>query len=453
MINNNKFPKDFMWGTATSSYQIEGAPDLDGKGPSVWDHFSHTEGNIKNGDTGDIACDHYHLWPEDLKLLKNLGVNSYRFSISWPRILPTGKEKKPNQKGLDFYSRLVDNLLEKEITPFITLNHWDIPQGLEDDGGWVERMMVDAFVEYSYHVSKSLGDRVTYWITHNEPWCVSHIGYIDGHKPPGLKNKWAKSLAAAHHLLLSHGMALPEIKSNVQGARVGITLNLNTAIPASPSEYDKKACTFFDNMFNRLFLEPLYNSKYPTELFDELKERGEIVDDDLNFLKEGDLDIISRETDFLGVNYYSRGVVRDEEVNQEKNLPKNIEMGPKTDFGWEVYPRGIYDLLLDLKHKYGADNIYITENGCSYSDGPDESNKVNDQRRIDYHHTHLTEIKNAIDDGVDCKGYFAWSLMDNFEWAQGFSQRFGLIWVNFDSLERIPKESYYWYKSYILENT
>ena len=279
-------------------------------------------------------------------------------------------------------------------------------------------MMVDAFVEYSHHVSKSLGDRVTYWITHNEPWCVSHIGYIDGHKPPGLKNKWAKSLSAAHHLLLSHGMALPEIRSNVKGARVGITLNLNTAIPASPSEYDKKACTFFDNMFNRLFLEPLYNSKYPTELFDELKERGEIVDDDLNFLKEGDLDIISRDTDFLGVNYYSRGVVRDEEVSQEKNLPKNIEMGPKTDFGWEVYPRGIYDLLLDLKHKYGADNIYITENGCSYSDGPDENNKVDDQRRIDYHHTHLTEIKNAIDDGVDCKGYFAWSLMDNFEWAR-----------------------------------
>ena len=452
MINNNKFPKDFMWGTATSSYQIEGAPDLDGKGPSVWDHFSHIEGNIKNGDTGDIACDHYHLWPEDLKLLENLGVNSYRFSISWPRILPTGKEKKPNQKGLDFYSRLVDNLLEKEITPFVTLNHWDIPQGLEDDGGWVDRMMVDAFVEYSYHVSKSLGDRVTYWITHNEPWCVSHIGYIDGHKPPGLKNKWAKSLSAAHHLLLSHGMALPEIRNNVKDAQVGITLNLNTAIPASPSEYDKKACTFFDNMFNRLFLEPLYNSTYPTELFDELKKRGEIVDDDLSFLKEGDLEIISRETDFLGVNYYSRGVVRDEEVSEEKNLPKNIEMGPKTDFGWEVYPKGIYDLLLDLKHKYGADNIYITENGCSYSDGPDESNKVNDQRRIDYHHTHLTEIKNAIDDGVDCKGYFAWSLMDNFEWAQGFSQRFGLIWVDFDSLERIPKESYHWYKSFILEN-
>ena len=452
MIDNNKFPKDFIWGTATSSYQIEGAPDLDGKGPSVWDHFSHTKGNIKNGDTGDIACDHYHLWPEDLKLLEHLGVNSYRFSISWPRILPTGKEKKPNQKGLDFYSRLVDNLLEKEITPFVTLNHWDIPQGLEDDGGWVDRMMVDAFVEYSYHVSKSLGDRVTYWITHNEPWCVSHIGYIDGHKPPGLKNKWAKSLLAAHHLLLSHGMALPEIRNNVKDAQVGITLNLNTAIPASPSEYDKKACTFFDNMFNRLFLEPLYNSKYPTEFFDELKKRGEIVEDDLNFLKQGDLEIISRETDFLGVNYYSRGVVRDEEVSEEKNLPKNIEMGPKTDFGWEVYPRGIYDLLLDLKNKYGADNIYITENGCSYPDGPDETNKVNDQRRIDYHHTHLAEIKNAINDGVDCKGYFAWSLMDNFEWAQGFSQRFGLIWVNFDSLERIPKESYHWYKSYILEN-
>ena len=452
MSNNNTFPKDFFWGTATSSYQIEGAPNKDGKGLSVWDTFSHKEGNIKNGDTGDIACDHYHLWPKDIELLENLGVNSYRFSISWPRILPTGRERIPNQSGLDFYSRLVDNLLEKGITPFVTLNHWDIPQGLEDKGGWVERSMTHAFVEYSYHTSKHLGDRVKHWITHNEPWCVSHIGYVAGHKPPGLKNNWAKSLSAAHHLLLSHGMAVPEIRSNVEDAKVGITLNLNTAIPASPSEHDKKACDFFDNMFNRLFLDPLYRKKYPTKLFDQLKQRKDINDSDLNFIKENDLQIISRKTDFLGVNYYSRGVIRSNEISESQNLPKNVEMGPETDFGWEVYPPGLYDLLVKLKKEYDVGTIYITENGCSYSDGPNEENKIKDQRRIDYHHSHLLEIQKAIDDGVDCMGYFAWSLMDNFEWAQGFSQRFGLVWVDFESLERTPKESYHWYKNYISNN-
>ena len=247
-------------------------------------------------------------------------------------------------------------------------------------------------------------------------------------------------------------MAIPEIRNNTKDAQVGITLNLNTAIPASPSEHDKRARDFFDNMFNRLFLEPLYNKKYPIELFDELKKRQDITAEDLNFIRENDLELIARKTDFLGVNYYSRGVIRDEEISENKNLPRNVEMGPKTDFGWEVYPPGIYDLLILLKKDYGVGTIFITENGCSYSDGPDKENKINDQKRIDYHRTHLIEIQKAINDGVDCKGYFAWSLMDNFEWAQGFSQRFGLIWVDFESLDRIPKESYHWYKNYILNN-
>ena len=452
MLKKDTFPKNFMWGTATSSYQIEGAPDTDGKGPSVWDKFSHTKGNIKNGDTGDIACDHYHLWSKDIELLNRLGVNSYRFSISWPRIFPTGEENAPNQKGLDFYSRIVDTLLEYDIIPFVTLNHWDIPQGLEDKGGWTNRMMTEAFVKYCHYVSKHLGDRVKYWITHNEPWCVSHIGYIAGYKPPGIKNNWPKSLSAAHHLLLSHGMVLPEIKINSRNAEAGITLNLNTSIPASPSKYDKEASWFFDNMFNRLFLEPLYKGKYPLALFEELKKRNAIADSDLGFIKENDLDLIATKTDFLGVNYYSRGVIRNEEIDENKNMPRNVEMGPTTDFGWEVYPAGIYDLLIQLKNKYNVEDIYITENGCSYSDGPNADKKIDDQRRIDYHRSHLEELKLAIRDGVNCKGYFAWSLMDNFEWAQGYSQRFGLIWVDFDSLERIPKESYFWYKNYIAEN-
>ncbi|MBT4661932.1 MAG: beta-glucosidase, partial [Candidatus Marinimicrobia bacterium] len=446
MPENKPYPRDFKWGTATSSYQIEGAPTAGGKGPSVWDTFSHIEGKIKNGDTGDRACDHYHLWRDDIGLLKNLGVNAYRFSISWPRIFPTGKENEPNQIGLDFYSRLVDALLENQITPFITLNHWDIPQGLEDIGGWTERDIVHDFVKYSYHVSRHLGDRVKHWITHNEPWCVSYIGYIGGHKPPGLKNNWVKSLAAAHHLLLSHGMAIPEIRNNSKQSDVGITLNLNTAIPASGSTYDEDACRFFDGQFNRLYLNPLYNNEYPDDVFEYLKTKSLISESDLNFIKQGDLNIISTKTDFLGVNYYSRAVIRNEEIDEKKNLPRNVEMGPKTDFGWEIYPPGIYDLLMRLKKEYKVQNIYITENGCSYSDGPNSEGKINDKRRIEYYRSHLTELKRAIEDGVPCSGYFAWSLMDNFEWAQGFSQRFGLIWVDFETLERIPKDSYYWYK-------
>ena len=452
MPENKPFPKGFKWGTATSSYQIEGAPTAGGKGPSVWDTFSHIEGKIKNGDTGDRACDHYHLWRDDIGLLKNLGVNAYRFSISWPRIFPTGKENEPNQIGLDFYSRLVDALLENQITPFITLNHWDIPQGLEDIGGWTERDIVHDFVKYSYHVSRHLGDRVKHWITHNEPWCVSYIGYIGGHKPPGLKNNWVKSLAAAHHLLLSHGMAIPEIRNNSKQSDVGITLNLNTAIPASGSTYDEDACRFFDGQFNRLYLNPLYNNEYPDDVFEYLKTKSLISESDLNFIKQGDLNIISTKTDFLGVNYYSRAVIRNEEIDEKKNLPRNVEMGPKTDFGWEIYPPGIYDLLMRLKKEYKVQNIYITENGCSYSDGPNSEGKINDKRRIEYYRSHLTELKRAIEDGVPCSGYFAWSLMDNFEWAQGFSQRFGLIWVDFETLERIPKDSYYWYKKYISAN-
>jgi beta-glucosidase len=452
MPENKPFPRDFKWGTATSSYQIEGAPTVGGKGPSVWDSFSHIEGKINNGDTGDTACDHYHLWHDDIGLLKNLGVNAYRFSISWPRIFPTGKENEPNQIGLDFYSRLIDTLLGNQITPFITLNHWDIPQGLEDSGGWPERDIVHEFVKYSYHVSKHLGDRVKNWITHNEPWCVSYLGYIEGRKPPGLINKWPKSLATAHHLLLSHGMAIPEIRNNSKQSEVGITLNLNTAIPASGSTYDEDTCRFYDGQFNRLYLNPLYKNEYPDDVFEYLKTKSLISESDLNFIKQGDLKIISTKTDFLGVNYYSRAVIRNEEIDEKNNLPRNVDMGPKTDFGWEIYPLGIYDLLMRLKNEYKVQNIYITENGCSYGDAPNLEGKIEDNRRIEYHQSHLTELKRAIEDGASCNGYFAWSLMDNFEWAQGFSQRFGLIWVDFETLERIPKDSYYWYKKYISEN-
>ena len=444
-----KKEKTFNWGVATSSYQIEGAHDTDGRGPSVWDVFSHTKGRVKNGDTGDIACDHYNKFSDDIILMRELGVDSYRFSVSWPRIFPIGTEDKINQSGMDFYDRLVDTLLENNITPFVTLNHWDIPQGLEDLGGWTNRDMVQQFVKYSHYLSRDLGDRVANWITHNEPWCISFLGYVEGRKPPGLKGAWAKSLHTAHHLLLSHGKAVPEIKSNVRNAKVGITLNLNTAIPASDSEYDKKECDFYDAQFNRLYLDPLYKKKYPKLLFDRLLEKGAIKQSDLNFIEEGDLRTISTPTDFLGVNYYSRAVIRDESVDEKLNEKQKITMGPKTDFGWEVYPRGIYDLLKRLQDDYNVNEIMVTENGCSYGDGPDENKKVNDINRVEYHRSHIEQILIAVDEGIPCTAYFAWSLMDNFEWAEGYSQRFGLIWVDFDTLERIPKESYYWYQKFL----
>ncbi len=449
---NTVFSNDFIWGVATSSYQIEGAPDSDGKGPSVWDTFSHTPGKIKNNDNGDLACDHYNLWPQDIKLMVKLGINAYRFSISWPRIFPTGVEKTPNQLGLDFYDRIVDSLLENNITPFITLNHWDMPQGLEDHGGWPNRSIVEQFVKYTHHVSKVLGDRVKNWITHNEPWCISYLGYIIGRKPPGLINAWPKSLATAHHLLLSNGIAIKEIKLNSHQSQVGITLNLNTAEPASKSSYDNEACQLYDSQFNRLYLDPIYKGQYPNNLFQYLINKDLIKESDLDFIRPNDLKIISDKMDFLGVNYYSRAIIRDEEVDDKKNLPQTIKMGPKTDFGWEVYPTGIYDLMMRLKNDYHVPKIYITENGCSYGDSPNESGIINDQKRIDYYSSHLEELKKAIYDGAPCEGYFAWSLMDNFEWAEGYSQRFGLVWIDFDSLKRIPKNSFYWYKNYISKN-
>ena len=448
-MEKTKQKKPFNWGVATSSYQIEGAHDIDGRGPSVWDVFSHTKGRVKNGDTGDIACDHYNKFYDDIKLMKDLGVDSYRFSVSWPRIFPIGTEDKINQSGMDFYDRLVDTLLENNITPFVTLNHWDIPQGLEDLGGWTNRDMVEQFIKYSHYLSRGLGDRVSNWITHNEPWCISFLGYVEGRKPPGLKGAWAKSLHTAHHLLLSHGKAVPEIKSNVRNAKVGITLNLNTAIPASDSEYDKKECAFYDAQFNRLYLDPLYKKKYPELLFKRLLEKEAIEQSDLNFIKDGDLKKISTPTDFLGVNYYSRAVIRDESVDETLNEKHKVAMGPKTDFGWEVYPRGIYDLLKRLQDEYSVNEIMITENGCSYGDGPNENKKVNDVKRVEYHRSHIEQILIAVDEGIPCTGYFAWSLMDNFEWAEGYSQRFGMIWVDFDTLERIPKESYYWYQKFL----
>lgn len=446
-----EFPKDFIWGVATSSYQIEGAWDEDGKGESIWDRFSHTPGKIEDGSNGDVACDHYHRWAEDVALMASLGLQSYRFSISWPRVLPEGRGAI-NQAGLDFYSRLVDGLLEAGILPFPTLYHWDLPQALQDEGGWPARSTAEAFAEYADVVSRNLGDRVKHWITHNEPWVPAFVGYMEGRHAPGVQD-WSTALSASHHLLLSHGKAVPIIRSNSPGAEVGITLNLSSAMPASPSAADYAAFRHFDGFLNRWFLDPLYGRRYPADMVDTYVSRGQLPADGMSFVQDGDLDAISDHTDFLGVNYYIRQVLRDDAA--EENLPQTVFVAPEsewTEMGWEVYPNGLYELLTRLHLDYRPSKIYITENGASYSDGPDSDGRVRDQRRVDFLRGHLEAAHRAIQTGVPLAGYYAWSLMDNFEWARGYAQRFGIVWVDYDSQQRIPKDSALWYKDVIAQN-
>jgi len=441
--NKFQFPSDFIWGAATASYQIEGAWDEDGKGENIWDRFSHTPGKVENGDTGDVACDHYHRWQDDLKLMQDLGLNAYRFSVAWPRILPSG-QGKINQAGLDFYSRLIDTLLEAKIEPHITLYHWDLPQALEDLGGWPERSIVDAFVEYTDLVSRILGDRVKNWITLNEPFVSAFIGYWEGRHAPGITDI-DQAVKASHHLLLSHGKAVPVIRQNSFGAKVGITLNLTHAEPASPSLFDKKAAVWRDGFINRWFLDPLGGRGYPQDM---VVNFGQIMD----FIHDGDLADIMVPTDFIGVNYYTREVCRSTEVSEEDNLPQITFRGDEiTEMDWEVYPEGIYKVLCRLYFDYDYRNIVITENGAAFPEKVIDD-QVDDQDRLSYIKRHLIMTNKAIQAGVPVKGYFAWSLLDNFEWAHGYSKRFGLIHVDYQTLQRIPKSSAYWYKQVIKDN-
>lgn len=440
------FPKNFIWGAATSSYQIEGAWQDDGKGESIWDRFSHTPGKIEDATTGDVACDHYYRWPEDVALMRSLNLQAYRFSISWPRILPEGVGRV-EQKGLDFYGRLVDGLLEAGITPFATLYHWDMPQALQDKGGWPERFMVDAFAEYADVVSRYLGDRVQNWMTHNEPWVAAFLGYQVGVHAPGLQDQ-AAALRAAHHLLLSHGRAVPIIRANSPDAEVGMVLNTTHVYPASASAADYHQGRWLDGWINRWFMDPLYGRHYPTDMVSAFNDQL----NGLDFVRPGDMEAIAVHTDFLGINYYSRSVTRDEKAAD--NLPRLIDpsVNEHTDIGWEVYPDGLFGLLTRLDSHYRIPKIYITENGASYNVGPDAHGRVPDQRRLDYLRDHLLACHRAIENGVPLAGYFAWSLMDNFEWAKGFSQRFGLVWVDYETQQRIPKNSALWYRDVIAQN-
>ena len=441
------FPDDFLWGAATASYQIEGAWDADGKGESIWDRFTHTPGKIQDGSTGDVACDHYHRWQEDIALMKSLNLRAYRFSISWPRILPAGRGQI-NQAGLDFYSRLVDGLLEADIQPFATLYHWDLPQALQDEGGWPSRNTAEAFVEYADVISRRLGDRVKNWMTLNEPWCISFLSHQIGEHAPGWQD-WTAALRAAHHVLLSHGWSVPVLRRNSPGAEVGIVLNFEHVQPATSSAADFHAARRQDGYFNRWFLDPVYGRYYPADMVADYISGG-YLPHGLDFVQEGDRRTMGVQTDFLGVNYYTRDIIR----QGPDNMPQPVDLPDveRTEMGWEIYPQGLYHLLNRLHFEYQIPKLYVTENGCSFSDGPDASGRVADQRRLNYLRDHFAAVHRAMQNGVPLAGYFVWSLMDNFEWAKGYLQRFGIVYVDYETQQRYPKDSALWYKDVIANN-
>jgi beta-glucosidase len=443
----DRFPATFIWGTATSAQQIEGGRHTEGRADSIWDHFAASPGNIADGSDPDTACDHYTRWAEDIELMRWLGTNAYRFSTSWSRVMPDGRT--PNALGLDFYDRLIDGLLAVGIAPFLTLNHWDIPQALQERGGWPARDTVGAFVDYAAAVSARLGDRVKQWCTHNEPWCVATLGYEEGKHAPGRKNP-AEGLRAGHHLLLSHGRGVGVIRDQVPDARVGLVNAYSPAYPASDSEADGDAARWFDGFFNRWYLDPVFKGSYPADAVADRVARGQLTED-IPFVKDGDLAVISAPLDYLGVNYYSRVVMKTGPDGQ----PVAVPGAPKeelTEMGWEVFPAGLSRSLVRLHEDYAPPRLYITENGAAFPDPPVQDGRIADTRRRDYLRDHLAAARAAIDAGVPLRGYFAWSLLDNFEWGDGFTRKFGLFRTDFDTLERTPKDSAFYYRDVISRN-
>ncbi len=441
-----RFSDDFIWGIATSAQQIEGAYGIDGRGESIWDRFASIPGSIEDGTRPSDCCRHYERWQEDLDLMSWLGVQAYRFSTSWSRVMPGGVGK-PNPAGLDFYDRLVDGLLALDITPFLTLNHWDMPQSLEDRGGWPSRDTCGAFTEYAAIVGSHLGDRVRSWATHNEPWCIATLGYEEGTHAPGGRDPRA-ALRAAHHLLLSHGQAVDIIRSEVPGAEVGIVLNLSPGRPASTSEADRDAVRQFDGLFNRWYLDPLFKKRYPADAILDRLNWGHLEGKTLPFVRDGDMDCIGVPLDFLGVNYYSGTMI----AAGPGGRPNAVVSAPPealTEMGWEVYPQGLQETLERLQRDYETPALYITENGAAFADPAPERGRIADPLRARYLRDHLEAAHTAITKGTPLRGYFAWSLLDNFEWNNGFTRRFGLFGVDFATGERTPKDSAHWYRQAI----
>jgi len=445
-----QFPSDFLWGAATASYQIEGAWKEDGKGESIWDRFTHTPGKIENNDNGDIACDHYHRMPDDVALMQELGLQTYRFSVSWPRVLPEGRGAV-NAKGLGFYDRLVDELLQAGIAPNVTLNHWDFPQVLQDKGGWPNRDSVEWFADYAQVMFDALGDRVKLWSTHNEPWVVAFMGFGFDQFAPGVANI-ATAGQVTHHLLLAHGKAVQVFRQGGYPGQIGLVLNMHHFRPATDSEADFEATQRADAMSNRIFLDPVYKGQYPELL------SGMMASFDLG-IQAGDMALISQPIDYLGLNYYMTFTVKYSndpanllQFDQDHYSAPEWESWGRTEMGWAVNPEGLTTLLLSLKDNYGNPPIYITENGTAVVDKLDADGKINDQKRIDYLQAHFLAAHDALEAGVNLKGYYVWSLMDNFEWASGYRPRFGLIRVEYDTGRRIPKQSAYRYRDVIREN-
>lgn len=442
--NAANFPKGFFWGTATASYQIEGAWKEHGKGESIWDRFTHTPGKIKNGDTGDVACDSYRRWREDIALMKAMNLNSYRFSVSWPRIQPSGSSAL-NAKGMDYYSRLVDALLEAHIRPFVTLFHWDLPQALQDTGGWPNRDTASRFADYVQIMAQALGDRVSDWMIFNEPDAFVDLGYLEGEHAPG-HTSLLEFLQATHVVNLAQGAAFRALKATRPGSRVGTAFSMSPCEPATESEADKVAAERAHAVTNLWFLDTAMNGRYP-EALTFLPERAMGI-------KSGDMEKIKTPLDFIGINLYYRtiasapGAMERAAHFQQWLFPVKMDggqVGPKTDIGWEVWPKALYDIVTRITKDYNRPVIEITESGCAYNDGPDSSGVIRDQRRIDYHAQHLAALARAIAEGADVRGYHAWSLLDNFEWAEGYSQRFGVTYVDFKTEKRTLKESGKWY--------
>ena len=445
------FPKGFFWGTATAAYQIEGAWKDDGKGESVWDRFAHTPGKIKNGDTGDVACDSYHHWSEDLALMRAMTLNSYRFSISWPRIQPAGFGAA-NSKGMDYYSRLVDALLAARVRPLVTLYHWDLPQKLEDAGGWPNRDLAGRFADYVQIVAKALGDRVSDWMLFNEPTAFVDLGYLEGIHAPGHKSL-LDFLRAGHVVNLAQGAGFRALKAERPASRVGTAFSMSPCEPASNSEADKLAAERAHAVTNTWFLESALRGRYP-DAFTFLPET-------VMGIKSGDMEKMRAPLDFIGINLYYRtiasatGAIERIAHAQDWLYPVKMEggqQGPKTDIGWEVWPKALYDMVTRITRDYKRPVIEITESGCAYNDGPDASGVIRDSRRIEYHRQYLAALAQAMAEGADVRGYHAWSLMDNFEWAEGFSQRFGLSYVDFKTQKRTIKDSGRWYAKVATEN-
>ena len=441
-----RFPDGFLWGAATSAAQIEGSVDVDGRRPSIWDTFAAKPGAIADGSDPRTACDHYRLWRDDVARMKDLGLTAYRFSIAWPRILPDGTGVV-NATGLDFYDRLVDSLLAEGIAPFATLYHWDLPQALQEKGGWASRETVHAFQAYADVVTRALGDRVRAWTTHNEPWCIAHLGHHEGEHAPGVRDPLV-ALTVAHHVLLSHGEALPTIRANAPASEVGIVLNLVPGECLEEGPAAERVVRSFDGFFNRWYLDPLFRGTYPQDVIEDRVRQGDLRSAELPFVRDGDLQIVSRPIDYLGVNYYSRAVFR---VGPDGE-PVSVPMGSpedRNDMGWEDHPQGLSRILIRLHEEYSVPRLYVTENGGAWSDAPDARGRVRDQRKIRYLHRHLHAALDALDAGVPLKGYFAWSLLDNWEWAHGYPMRFGLYWVDYETRHRVPKDSALWYRDVI----